>query len=143
MCLTQTKTKDYWCVTYISSENKSLSSGLIHPNSISLLYASDSYLKCIKMACQKMPKNLGGKRPILNKSVTIQRVSIDTIMRLLDHEADISASNYDEDYGQVFRDRYQSTLVAIWATMIMSKKDLDFRHPNCGIKSSEVRKCLR
>lgn len=143
MCFTSVKIPEFWCVTNIFSENKSLSSGLIHPNSISLMYASDSYLKCLKMTCQKMPKNLGGKRPIFNKSVTIQRVSIDTIMRLLDHEADISASNYDEDYGQVFRDRYQSTLVAIWSTMIMSKKDLDFRIPSAGVSYSEVRKCLR
>lgn len=95
------------------------------------------------MACQKMPQNLGGKRPIVNKSVTIQRVSIDTIMRLLDHEAELSASNYDDDYGQTYKDRYQSTLVAIWTTMLMSKKDLDFRLPSCGITSIEVRKCLR
>lgn len=134
---------ELWCVTHICSENKSLSSGLIHPNSISLLYVSDSYLRCLKMACQKMPQNLGGARPILNKSVTIQRVSIDTIMRLLDHEAELSASNYDDDYSQTYRDRYQSTLVAIWTTMLISKKDLDFRKPDAGIHASEVRKCLR
>ena len=143
MCLPILKMPKLWCVTHICSENKSLSSGLIHPNSISLLFLSDSYLKCLKMACQKMPQNLGGKRPILNKSVTIQKVSIDTLMRLLSHEAELSASNYDDDYSQAYRDRYQSTLFAIWTTMIMSKKDLDFRHPDCGVKSSEVRKCLR
>lgn len=140
MCTPIVKIPALWCVTHICSENKSLSSGLIHPNSIMLLYVSDSYLRCLKMACQKMPQNLGGKRPIVNKSVTIQRVSIDTIMRLLDHEAELSASNYDDDYGQTYKDRYQSTLVAIWTTMLMSKKDLDFRLPSCGITSIEVRK---
>lgn len=143
MCLPILKMPKLWCVTHICSENKSLSSGLIHPNSISLLFVSDSYLKCLKMACQKMPQNLGGKRPILNKSVTIQRVSIDTIMRLLDHEAGLSASNYDDEYSQTFIDRYASSLKTIWILMLMGHKDLDFRKADAGVHASEVRKCLR
>lgn len=134
---------EFWCVTSICSPNKSLSSGLIHQNSISLLFVSDSFFKCLVMIWQKMPQHLGGSRPVFNKSVTIQKVSEDTLVRLLNYEAERSASNYDDDYSNSFRELFAGSLVAIWITMLMSKKDLDFRKPDCGVKSSEVRKCLR
>ena len=143
MCLTQTKTKDYWCVTAIYSDNKSLSSGLIHPNSIRLFYVSDSYFNCMKMVFSRLPKNLGGDIPFFNKYVTVQKVSFHTIMKLLDHEAEITAGNYDDEYGSAFSVMFKDRILSIWLTLINRSKDLDFRIPSAGVSYSEVRKCLR
>lgn len=133
----------FWCVSEICGDNKSLASGLIHPNSTSLLFVSDSFFQCLIMAFQKMPENLGGKRPIFKKSLAIQKISTDTLVRLLSHESELSADCYDDDHGSTFRARYAGSLVAIWLTILASGKNLDFRKPDCGVKSTEVRKCLR
>lgn len=133
----------FWCVTRICGDNKNLSSALIHPNSIRLLYVSDSFASCLRMTFQKIPQCLGGQRPILDSNTTIQKVSIDTIMRLFTHESELSADNYDDDYDSTFRARYAGSLKAIWIVMLMGCKDIDFRKPDAGIHASEVRKCIR
>lgn len=134
---------NFWCVTRICGDNKNLSSGLIHHNSIRVLYVSDSFLNCLRMSCQKMPKWLGERRPITESDTTIQKVSIDTVIRLLENESELSASTYDDDHGQSYRDSYSNALLSIWIKMLMSGKIIDLREPDSGVHASEVRKCLR
>lgn len=90
-----------------------------------------------------MPKSLGGRRPITESCTSIQKISIDALMKLLRNQSELSADNYDDEYGSSYRASYAYNLLAIWVSMLMCRKDIDFRKPDAGIHASEVKKCLR
>lgn len=133
----------FWCVTKSSSPEKLRAFEMIHPNSVSLYFVSDSFFECLKMACQKMPYTLGHKRPIFNRYVSIQRLPDNTVLRLMKHEAELSADNFDDDYSDSYRISHARSLLSIWINRLLSGQKLDFRLPSAGVTVSEVRKWPR
>lgn len=125
-----TLTTHYWAVLYTPHN---ISDAIIHPNSTHLWYLSESYFDSLKMAFKRMPKNLGGCRPIFRKHTKIMRLSPQTVATLLRHDAEEWASLYD-DCSNAFRSEYAAKLLVAYFKKLVTERKLDFRIPCSGIR---------